>query len=265
VHHFSDSYNQLPPGYFSNNPGRDDSTWCRISSPATVRGPFGSLPPGLLQGAPWTVLILPYIEQSSLYEQFDFTVPFSDVSGFLLPPNDQVAIPLKAFKCPSDDRSGLATRTIELHKWNNYFGVQGGGAQPDCSNTSCTGVGRRSFYVSGMLFAGSKLAFAGALDGTSNVFLLGETRYSVFAWAVSGKQDPCAFCTNLAGAQDPINALPDPGELHASSGFSSRHPGGAHFAMVDGSVHFVQETISLELYRQLGRRSDGLPAGGLLK
>jgi prepilin-type processing-associated H-X9-DG protein len=33
--------------------------------------------------------------------------------------------------------------------------------------------------------------------------------------------------------------------------FRSRHPGGLHFAFVDGTVHFVNTTISLTAYRAL--------------
>ena len=48
----------------------------------------------------------------------------------------------------------------------------------------------------------------------------------------------------------------------ASSTFGSLHPGGCHFAMADGSVHFLSEHIDLAAYRGLGARNDGLPAGG---
>ena len=40
-------------------------------------------------------------------------------------------------------------------------------------------------------------------------------------------------------------------------GFSSFHPGGANFALGDGSVRFLSETIEPELYQQLANRADG--------
>jgi prepilin-type processing-associated H-X9-DG protein len=42
-----------------------------------------------------------------------------------------------------------------------------------------------------------------------------------------------------------------------SFGFKSRHPLGANFAMVDGSVHFVQQSIDHRTYQLLGCRDDG--------
>ena len=38
-------------------------------------------------------------------------------------------------------------------------------------------------------------------------------------------------------------------------GFRSLHPGGANFVFVDGSVHFLKETINLTTYQALGTRS----------
>jgi prepilin-type N-terminal cleavage/methylation domain-containing protein/prepilin-type processing-associated H-X9-DG protein len=264
IHGFSDAHRQLPPGYFSNNPGiPNNSTWCRSGGKKVVTGLGGSLPAGGNQGAPWTVLILPYTEQSALYEQLDFTVPFQDTSNQMTPPNDKIVIPLSMFQCPSDVRL-ITNANPDSLKWNSYFGVQGGGTVPDCSSSGCSALNERGFYVSGVLFAGSKITFGDVLDGTSNVFLIGETRYGGSAWGASAKQDSCAYCRNLAGAQDQINLYPGQG-VHDSRGFSSYHPQGAHFAMVDGSVHFVNENISLVMYQQLGRRSDDKPAGGLGK
>ena len=40
-------------------------------------------------------------------------------------------------------------------------------------------------------------------------------------------------------------------------GFSSQHPAGANFAFGDGSVRFLEETIALKVYSQLGHRADG--------
>jgi prepilin-type processing-associated H-X9-DG protein len=39
--------------------------------------------------------------------------------------------------------------------------------------------------------------------------------------------------------------------------FTSAHSGGCNFAMVDGSVHFIADTITLSTFRALGTRSVG--------
>jgi prepilin-type processing-associated H-X9-DG protein len=49
-----------------------------------------------------------------------------------------------------------------------------------------------------------------------------------------------------------INFPPETLDLNAwwdQQSFRSRHPGGAHFCLVDGSVRFVAESISDLLYR----------------
>jgi prepilin-type N-terminal cleavage/methylation domain-containing protein/prepilin-type processing-associated H-X9-DG protein len=232
----------LPPGYVSSNPGIPDSTdWCQT---------------GGVQGAPWTVLILPHAEQEDLFKQFDLTVPFQDTSNQMAAPNDAAVVPLKVLSCPSDAR--LSANPL----WSSYFGVQGGGAAPDCGNSGCGPANERAMYVSGVLYSGSHHRLTDVEDGVANVFMIGESRYGGAAWGASAKQDSCAYARNLAGAQDQINLYATQG-VHDTRGFSSYHTGGAHFSMCDGSVQFISENINLTTYRQLGRRADGLPEGGL--
>jgi hypothetical protein len=40
-------------------------------------------------------------------------------------------------------------------------------------------------------------------------------------------------------------------------GFSSAHPGIVMFAMGDGSVRVIRQTIDTQIYQQLGHRNDG--------
>jgi prepilin-type processing-associated H-X9-DG protein len=40
-------------------------------------------------------------------------------------------------------------------------------------------------------------------------------------------------------------------------GFSSQHPGGAHFLLADGSVRLISETIDRLTYGYLGAMADG--------
>jgi prepilin-type processing-associated H-X9-DG protein len=43
----------------------------------------------------------------------------------------------------------------------------------------------------------------------------------------------------------------------AIGGFESQHPGGANFALGDGAVKFVADTINMKVLQQLGHRADG--------
>jgi prepilin-type processing-associated H-X9-DG protein len=43
--------------------------------------------------------------------------------------------------------------------------------------------------------------------------------------------------------------------------FSSRHEGGCHFALADGSARFVGENIDVNVYRALTTRQGGEVAG----
>ncbi len=44
---------------------------------------------------------------------------------------------------------------------------------------------------------------------------------------------------------------------YANTGFKSHHPGGANFLFVDGSVHFLKQSIAMTTYCALGSRNGG--------
>jgi prepilin-type processing-associated H-X9-DG protein len=173
------------------------------------------------------------------------------------------------------------------------MGVQGGGEQSeaDCL-TGNTPVNKRVRFSNGALHTNSRVRIEDVDDGTTNTFLVGESRWwsyehtnvgwpSWFSWASANRTDGTSSHTIvLAAAVDPINnPLVDydssRGWVDASGNytntlylgthtrcFGSRHPSGCHFAMADGSVHFFSEHVDLAVYRDLGDRRDGLPLGG---
>ena len=49
----------------------------------------------------------------------------------------------------------------------------------------------------------------------------------------------------------------DPDDWPNTSGFRSRHPGGAQFAYADGSVHFVSDSIGLSVCRTMATIQGG--------
>ena len=112
----------------------------------------------------------------------------------------------------------------------------------------------------------------GVSDGTSNTILVGETLPETHDHFGNGSwyrmNGGCVHVTTLP----PINyGLTDPNKLrrggaadnnnanqwNVSWGFRSRHSGGANFVYVDGSVHFVRETIDDRTRQYLGARNDG--------
>jgi hypothetical protein len=217
---------------------------------------------------------LPFLEQSPLYEQFDLTSPFtttSNVPGAAI--NHQLfSVNNPAFECPSNPMSRKTWHTT------SYFGVQGGGP-PELESCSTQG-GLRTFYRNGTLYVNSETGFRDLLDGSSNVFVVGETSYCLsptaradgasMSWASAAKIDTWGTPLILAAAREQINSDPRTGVKHDTLNiltklFGSFHPGGCHFMMGDGSTQFVPETIDLTIYQTLAIIDDGLPAGGLPK
>ncbi len=270
LHNYHSPHRTFPPGYIVNTDKRPitGSTWCRSDSRCTNHG------------APWTVLILPFLEETALYEEFDFTRGFTSTCHCIQdgdetdsPNHPPWRRPNNKYQCPSDPNSGDDVNNI------NYFGVQGGGERTVavCRNSN------RVFYDNGVLYHNSAIRIERIQDGSSNVFLLGETKYMPTpahrtttlhgGWASGPRLDGSSNPYTVAAVVRQINALPGSGGhptppttdmFGVMSGlFGSFHPGGCHFAMADGSVHFVSEDISLDVLQQLGARSDGLPTGGL--
>jgi prepilin-type processing-associated H-X9-DG protein len=65
----------------------------------------------------------------------------------------------------------------------------------------------------------------------------------------------------------PLNYVPTDPDTADSwprvMGFRSRHPGGAHFCIADGSVRFLDEAIDHKLYRALSTKAGGEEFGQL--
>ncbi|MCC9609177.1 DUF1559 domain-containing protein [Blastopirellula sediminis] len=126
----------------------------------------------------------------------------------------------------------------------------------------------------GIFVYNKSFKFRDIVDGTSNTFMVGEKGIPQ-----SDKDTP----SWLGVPKSPGNTIPpscvtstvafplNPGLSNPNTerfSFSSFHPGGGQFAFIDGSVHFISETISfstnssnLGTYQRLGDRRDGVPVG----
>ncbi|MBN2293334.1 MAG: DUF1559 domain-containing protein, partial [Pirellulales bacterium] len=70
------------------------------------------------------------------------------------------------------------------------------------------------------------------------------------------------FCQNSKNNHPELNLPCVPADTSQNSvGARSRHPGGVHGLLCDGSVHFFQNEIDVGTWRSLGWISDGGPMG----
>jgi prepilin-type N-terminal cleavage/methylation domain-containing protein len=254
----------------------------------------GTIPTGneLTDGrAPWTVLILPYLDETSRYNSFDLQSTFAvrrDKTSMTPEPNlTQQFLPLTKYQCPSDVSSanGLCS---------NYAACQGGGTASDAAEQSALIYGQqpRLFFDNGIFFCNSSIGMKDVTDGSSNTVMIGETKYigteesfapqnAWWPWSAAIRSDDNhqhVSLFNISATCDPIN-FPQNGEYteedirqhrgvfegahHGGQQrvFGSWHKGGAHFGLADGSVHFLSENMDLNVYRALGQRADGTAAG----
>ncbi len=123
----------------------------------------------------------------------------------------------------------------------------------DCHrDTRCRGIFYRQTFQ-------RPVKMARVTDGASNTFMIGEDvpLYNKHSTAFFSNGDWCSC--NI-----PLNFglnEPEP-ETFAlawwdAQGFRSRHPGGANFCLVDGSVRFVSESVDNTLYRTSCTRDGG--------
>ena len=120
----------------------------------------------------------------------------------------------------------------------------------------------RTAQNNGLFWGASSVRLADVTDGTSNTIALGERAHALltvdsasnWSWWADGDIGDTLFRTLY-----PINpqkrskdgSLPFTDSLYWPSSASSLHPGGANFAMLDGSVRFIKDSIDSWTHRPI--------------
>jgi len=224
------------------------------------RFPAGS-PDGATHGL--FTLILPYLEQQNVYDQFDLEA--STFSPLVL--SDHRFIQMAPYLCPSwphppvfqDMPNDLMNGAI-----TTYQGV--GGAFPEVDPVTIAPTSIGNMPHNGIFGFEIDRKLSSISDGLSNTLAVGEfvqiDLAGEFFSAPPGNVRPWIYgASSSANASyafkvivHPLNSKFD--RVAQSIPFNhlqhgSFHVGGANFVLGDGSVHFIQENIELELYQNL--------------
>ena len=231
--------------------------------------------------------LLPYLDQGNVYNLINFSVPYNN-SANDVPRSTE----LNALRCPSDlvnplTASGGAT---------NYMANKGSNVIWQDPTGPNVGMPAQN----GVMFYQSYVRIGDITDGTSNTAafserILADGNNSIVSpvadvffspAAPTTADDAVTICnavdiTNLAN-QFPLymgapwmhgqhtymhTNVPNSRScgfftvLRASMPPSSRHTGGVHMLLCDGSVRFVNENINLTLWRGIGTRNGGEVVG----
>ena len=242
-------------------------------------------------------MILPYVDQAPLYEQYDHNLWAE--SGT----NDNIAnVTIAAFRCPSDVNP---TANVPGNNYNACRGMNTG-------HTNDVPGGLPLQRQNGMFNSQVPIRFRDVLDGTSNVLAVSEgvignsgtdsdllvnihgptgtsgltnsniTPATVDAWAIAGSTAASPTGGRWVevgwrwhrgdGLHTTFNTLLTPNSIYPNISAHcnncafdgshmvaarSRHTGGVHGLMTDGAVRFISDNIDHQTWLWLGSRNDG--------
>lgn len=251
-----ESYNgAFPPG---------TSTW--VPSAGVDCGRHPTSPSWDFAGPAWSAVILPHLEKGNIWDNVDFSS-----TDTRRPPNFPLTANLiPSYLCPSDNGNNeLGTYTSlgqngptadDDSRYTNYAGVS------DSIDWSCDGGSLPNSWpklfpkINGMFGNGNTCRVADVSDGLSHTLMLAEVTcggpgsHRGFFWIAINLVDTNGGINNaftLPGGCDPA------AYSFRTSGPSSWHAGGCHFALGDASVHFLSQNVDAAVLAALTTRAGG--------
>lgn len=228
-------------------------------------GEHGALPPAVAddkgqssQLHTWGLLILPYIEQRPLYQQYDFA------AGYNAPENATIVSKrVPTYLCPSSDEAEYADQGYAPGHY-----AANSGTEPAVNG--------------GPLYPASAVNFRQITDGLSQTLLVGELYFHNLGWARGSAAGApgggggggggygfargvsrwwsCAAPCAVPGLNPPDTECMNRCERRHQ--FSSAHPGGVQFVYCDGHVAFLPDASDVELLRRQTTIAGGEVAAG---
>lgn len=271
IHNYESTFTLFPPSMtsplssgvwnFPGNPGNSGSTLPLLSYHLHS----------------WASLILPYLDQGNVYNQINYNVSALD------PVNRTMAATIiKAYKCPSFTGGDYSTDPLYTQ-----IGTYGTPITPtpqfairNYVAISATTFVNAGSAPDGAIYADSNTGFRDIPDGSSNTFLIVESREQNSSVWIDGTSTTASLVFNVSACFAlpftcsggiSLNAknfylgsaagFPASQSIDSIWGPSSQHTGGAHHLMGDGSVRFISENINVNTYNALTTRKGGEVVG----
>ena len=267
LHNYHDTFNVFPIGAL--NPGTQPKAQFPWTNNCAVE----------CRNTPWSLYILPYLEQSNVYSRLNFSLPMSSAqrsgTGPALATVATNALvwqdsDLPMFKCPSDviysdpiNQANTAHYGITNGRRSSYWFADTGIME---DLTAMWKQDSRALRPIMGINGGARIA--DITDGTSNTMALCETPFKknatvygpywnawnytsgvVFGQPMNNK-NPATPCTNGGTVMCPY-----------AWGAGSKHIGGMQILMADGAVRFVSENLQFSLVQNLVGIADGTVIG----
>jgi prepilin-type N-terminal cleavage/methylation domain-containing protein/prepilin-type processing-associated H-X9-DG protein len=235
----------------------------------------------------WMVGLLPYVEQKALFDQYRYFGAMNNPDlntryggSFNLP---VTTIQLKAFTCPSDQKS-LDKGARSQITYHNYVANHGNTTVRRQASFGTTSTGQPNqfngapfIHVDSTADKPQVVRMAEVVDGLSNTLAFSETVQGQqgdlrgFTWWYGAAHFETYLTPNSSQPDalqsqpycQPQNRLNPPcigppttanPEMNAAR---SRHPNGVQASMCDGSVRFVSKNVFLDTWRGLGTNLGG--------
>jgi prepilin-type N-terminal cleavage/methylation domain-containing protein len=215
--------------------------------------------------------VLPYIEQSTLHEQYDFSLPFTD------PINNEVVLsPIAIFQCPSSAEPAerqvqLATGPTVAQLIPERFGAptdyyvrvdqefvnsQGIGAVPAMESNQITPIRKITDGLSHTIGCDEISGRPQKYIGRTRQEGVSTTQPGWAAWSALNALRVVGYSGDGA-----VEGTADAGQFECivncsnDQGTYSFHPGGAHIMLLDSSVQFIAEDIEVDAMMALHSRA----------
>jgi prepilin-type N-terminal cleavage/methylation domain-containing protein len=207
----------------------------------------------------WHAFLLPEIEQTAVYRKIDFR---DDASSLYTEYNEVTGHRVPVFHCPSDPNSdGMFDEHV----------IWADGNEDDVKFRNCSYFGNRGSTRAvpgdGVFPDSNRVTrMRDIIDGTSTTIMMGErpvddehwSGWQIAGWGIDSR----GLADSVLDSQEPFRRGRTTSCCDHVAHWWSHHPQGAHFLLVDGSVHFLSYNMNFGTLRTLSSRNGGEAIGG---